>query len=486
MQSIKLTNNGNGLSYLVEATKTEKVALAEQSSVLTVYGDEAMRLLEAGITNNGGVNWSFTITRVYQGQTTNTKYWVNNVSTSATNGLEVTIDGVGDFFYKFANEGVYTTLDGSHTAAAYLDLIFGGQSNYTYSLDTTIAAYEKSNYGMDLRKTLFDDFISDTDTEFYISGTVVHIVDKVGGNFSQEARKGFNSATISYQFDGTSFVTHQKGFGNYIDPSDTSKGRYSAEYTSPLAATCGIIDAKPLDDKRYGSNATILAKLEKTVNASFAPSVTLTLYDMKSLGYDCTPVSLGNYVKVIDAQSKLVFLLRVISITYTIDTNNKVTEASCTVGKKSLSDSYTDALSSLTNGKTASKLKRIADGLSNLKPSDVKALASNLAEDAPALNGLGDKLDGLNNGINAATADADKANKGVNDLDGRVGKLENAGPGDLSNYVTKDGLKTALGDYATKVYVDARINATLGSITREIADIMNTTSDTGKDTDWSD
>lgn len=244
--------------------------------------------------------------------------------------ITVTFDAIHEFFYKMGKSSVYKEISGSHTARTYLDFIFSG-SGYTYSLGAALSAFEKENFGMKNRLSLFNDFINSTNTEFTISGKNVTIVEKTGSDLSTLVRKGFNMQELGLEYNIGNFVTYAKGFGAFKDPDDHDKGRLIEEYKSPLAAIYGVLESDPVVDERYTQSASLIERLKELVESSYSISVSLSVEDLQSPEYNYAFPQPGDYILAINEQLNFSQKIRIIGIdaSYDIQGNELSKSVTC-------------------------------------------------------------------------------------------------------------------------------------------------------------
>ena len=221
----------------------------------------------------------------------------------------VAFSAVQAFFYKMSKTGFYEKWNGSHPFASYLDALFAG-TGYTYDNTASVAAFEKQDWGMSDRLSLFNDIIDQAKVEFSVEGTVVHVVPTMGSDLSTIVRKKFNLDTAEIQTDNTSFATYGRGYGAYSKPNDTTSKRLEVEYKSPLYdyyyPKFGAIEAVPVADERYTIANNLLAAVKEKVDKSWAISLTLNLVDLQSIGYKYAMAKPGDYITVIDENLILV------------------------------------------------------------------------------------------------------------------------------------------------------------------------------------
>ncbi len=287
---------------LAEAELTYKEAVnGEKSLTGTIYSnDEVLHQMERGWSVMFNGDW----------------YYITYVApTDGGNSITVEFDAVHEFFFKMSKSVAYGTLkDGSHTAKEYLDFVFNG-SGYSYTLLSQVDAWEKQSFGDKNRLALFNDLISDMEMEFSIadSGRIM-ITSEIGQDLSTIVRKGFNLQELNLEYNVSDFVTYAKGFGALIDKDDESKGRYEAEYTSPLASVYGKLEADPITDERYTKTASLQAALKKAVDSSYSISVGISLQELQNAGYDYESPVPGDYILAVDEQLDFNQRIRIISV----------------------------------------------------------------------------------------------------------------------------------------------------------------------------
>lgn len=287
---------------LAEAELTYKEAVnGEKSLTGTIYSnDEVLHQMERGWSVMFNGDW----------------YYITYVApTDGGNSITVEFDAVHEFFFKMSKSVAYGTLkDGSHTAKEYLDFVFNG-SGYSYTLLSQVDAWEKQSFGDKNRLALFNDLISDMEMEFSIadSGRIM-ITSEIGQDLSTIVRKGFNLQELNLEYNVSDFVTYAKGFGALIDKDDESKGRYEAEYTSPLASVYGKLEADPITDERFTKTASLQAALKKAVDSSYSISVGISLQELQNAGYDYESPVPGDYILAVDEQLDFNQRIRIISV----------------------------------------------------------------------------------------------------------------------------------------------------------------------------
>lgn len=264
----------------------------------------------------------------------------------------VTFSAVQSFFYKMSKTGFYEKWNGSHTFANYLDALFAG-TGYTYDNTASVGAFEKQDWGMSDRLSLFNDIIDQANVEFYVKGTVVHVVPAMGSDLSTIVRKKFNLDTAEIQTDSTSFATYGRGFGAYSNPDDTTSPRLQVEYKSPLYdyyyPKFGAIEAVPVADERYTIADNLLAAVREKVDKSWAISLTLNLVDLQSVGYKYEMAKPGDYITVIDENINFSDKVRIIKVTSDYDIRGKRTKTEVECGSLSFAEQQKTSQSTLSN-----------------------------------------------------------------------------------------------------------------------------------------
>lgn len=264
----------------------------------------------------------------------------------------VAFSAVQAFFYKMSKTGFYETWNGSHPFDNYLDALFAG-IGYTYDNTASVAAFEKQNWGMSDRLSLFNDIIDQANVEFSVEGTVVHVVPAMGSDLSTIVRKKFNLDTAEIQTDNTSFATYGRGYGVYSNPDDTTSQRLEVEYKSPLYdyyyPKFGAIEAVPVADERYTIADNLLAAVKDKVDNSWAISLTLNLVDLQSVGYNYAMANPGDYITVIDESINFSDEVRIIKVTSDYDIRGTRTKTEVECGSLSFAEQQKTSQSTLSN-----------------------------------------------------------------------------------------------------------------------------------------
>lgn len=264
----------------------------------------------------------------------------------------VAFSAVQAFFYKMSKTGFYETWNGSHPFATYLDALFAG-TGYTYDNTASVAAFEKQDWGMSDRLSLFNDIIDQASVEFSVEGTVVHVVPAMGSDLSTIVRKKFNLDTAEIQTDNTSFATYGRGYGAYSNPDDTTSPRLEVEYKSPLYdyyyPKFGAIEAVPVADERYTIADNLLTAVKEKVDKSWAISLTLNLADLQSVGYKYAMANPGDYITVIDENLNFSDKVRIIKVTSDYDIRGTRTKTEVECGSLSFAEQQKTSQSTLSN-----------------------------------------------------------------------------------------------------------------------------------------
>lgn len=264
----------------------------------------------------------------------------------------VAFSAVQAFFYKMSKTGFYEKWNGSHPFASYLDALFSG-TGYTYDNTASVAAFEKQDWGMSDRLSLFNDIIDQANVEFYVEGTVVHVVPAMGSDLSTIVRKKFNLDTAEIQTDNTTFATYGRGYGAYSKPNDTTSKRLEVEYKSPLYdyyyPKFGAIEAVPVADERYTIADNLLAAVKEKVDKSWAISLTLNLVDLQSVGYKYAMAKPGDYITVIDENLNFSDKVRIIKVTSDYDIRGTRTKTEVECGSLSFAEQQKTSQSTLSN-----------------------------------------------------------------------------------------------------------------------------------------
>ncbi|MCT4379972.1 phage tail protein [Leuconostoc pseudomesenteroides] len=324
-----------GNKFLAVGTIQRKSALnGEKSLTGTLYdGKDVLNKIDKG--------WSLE----FDGEPYVVTYFERN-----DNDNSVSFDAIHEFFWDMAKKVLYssTEISGSHTIKWYLDQIFAN-TGYTYALNFSPAAIEKDNWGNKTRLSLFNDLITSIAGEFEINGTLISIFQNIGTDLSTIVRYGFNLSDMTIENDATSFVTYGEGFGAYADQENQTGDRVHVTYTSPLAGVYGILQAEPIDDQRYTSQANLQAAVKAQVDASFSVSVQLSLYDLTTAGYPYKMANVGDWLTAVDENLDFKQRIRIISIDDEFSADGTRISYTVTAGDIGLTKKYQDANASMAS-----------------------------------------------------------------------------------------------------------------------------------------
>lgn len=251
------------------------------------------------------------------------------------NRIVVEFDAVHEFFFDLRKSVIYSEMNGSNTANAYLQFIFNG-SGYEYRLEVTIPSFEKESFGMKNRLDLFKDFISSTGVEFSVNGKIVRILERVGTNLSTIVKKGFNLNELRIEKDPGSFITYLRGYGAFFDPDDESKGRLIVEYLSPLAELYGKLEGDPIVDERYKVESNFIDRLKNDVESSYGISVDIDMEDLTKAGYEYDQPHEGDYIMAINKDLEFEQKIRIMSYTTSYDTEGNIIDHDVSCGSDNI------------------------------------------------------------------------------------------------------------------------------------------------------
>lgn len=251
------------------------------------------------------------------------------------NRIVVEFDAVHEFFFDLRKSVIYSEMNGSNTANAYLQFIFNG-SGYEYRLEVTIPSFEKESFGMKNRLDLFKDFIFSTGVEFSVNGKIVRILERVGTNLSTIVKKGFNLNELRIEKDPGSFITYLRGYGAFFDPDDESKGRLIVEYLSPLAELYGKLEGDPIVDERYKVESNFIDRLKNDVESSYGISVDIDMEDLTKAGYEYDQPHEGDYIMAINKDLEFEQKIRIMSYTTSYDTEGNIIDHDVSCGSDNI------------------------------------------------------------------------------------------------------------------------------------------------------
>lgn len=288
----------------------------EKSLSGTLYGNESLMLqIDKG--------WRLEV---------NHEPYVVTFANPVDNGSRLTLeyDAVHAFFYEMDKSMVYSTLNGSNTAEAYLNHIFQG-IDYDWRLEREVKAYSRENFGMKSRLSLFYDFINHTGLEFTVSGRNVRIIKEVGTDLSTIVKKGFNLKELRLEKNIGKFITYKRGYGGKIGPEpeegqeDTRKSLV-VEYESPLAEIYGRLEGEPVSDERYIIEENLLERVKGDVESSYEIAVQLEMEDLNRAGYTYDTPRAGDYILAINRDLNFERRVRIVSYESYYDVQGQLIE----------------------------------------------------------------------------------------------------------------------------------------------------------------
>ncbi len=328
---IKFKNINGDVFLAVGSVKRKSALNGEKSLSATItQGDDVLNKIDKG--------WSL--------EFDNEPYVVTYFERN-DNDNTVEIDAIHKFFWDMTKSVLYATYSSSHVARFYLDEIFK-DTGYTYALNFDPKAFEKENWGMKNKLSLFNDIISSIGAEFEINGTLISIFKNVGGDLSTIVRHGFNLSDMTLENDNANFATYGEGFGAYDDKENQKGPRLHVTYTSPLAKAFGKLHAEPIVDERYTVKDNLLSAVKDKVDSSFAVSVKLSLYDLTAAGYPYKMANVGDWLLAVDEHLDFKQNIRIISVDDEFAEDGTRISYTVMCGDVGVTKKYQDANATLT------------------------------------------------------------------------------------------------------------------------------------------
>lgn len=264
----------------------------------------------------------------------------------------VSFSAVQMFFYTLSVKVFHEKWNGSHPLNEYLNAIFK-DTGYSYINETSASAFEKENWGLKDKLTLFNDIINQISAEFEVKGKTVYIKDKIGSDLSTVVRQGFNLSTAEIETDSSSFATYGIGYGVHDDVDDQTSPRLSVEYYSPLydmyKEKFGAIEAEPVDDERYTISDNLLAAVKKKVDNSWSLSITVSLLDLQNAGYPYAMASAGDSITIVDESLGFEDEVRIIKVVSSYNINGERISVDVTCGDLTMAQAQSASSSVATS-----------------------------------------------------------------------------------------------------------------------------------------
>ena len=264
----------------------------------------------------------------------------------------VSFSAVQMFFYTLSIKAFHEKWNGSHPLNEYLNAIFK-DTGYSYNNETSTAAFEKENWGLKDKLSLFNDIINQISAEFEVQGTTVYIKDKIGSDLSTVVRQGFNLSTAEIETDSSSFATYGVGYGVHDNVDDQTSPRLSVEYYSPLydmyKAKFGAIEAEPVDDERYTVADNLLAAVKSKVDNSWSLAITVSLLDLQNAGYPYAMASAGDSITIVDESLGFEDEVRIIKVVSSYNINGERISVEVTCGDLTMAQTQSASSSIATS-----------------------------------------------------------------------------------------------------------------------------------------
>lgn len=264
----------------------------------------------------------------------------------------VSFSAVQMFFYTLSIKAFHEEWNGSHPLNEYLNAIFK-DTGYSYRNETSTAAFEKENWGLKDKLTLFNDIINQISAEFEVQGTTVYIKDQIGSDLSTVVRQGFNLSTAEIETDNSSFATYGVGYGVHDNVDDQTSPRLSVEYYSPLydmyKDKFGAIEAEPVDDERYKVADNLLDAVKSKVDNSWSLSITVSLLDLQNAGYPYAMASAGDSITIVDESLGFEDEVRIIKVVSSYNINGERISVDVTCGDLTMAQTQSASSSVATS-----------------------------------------------------------------------------------------------------------------------------------------
>lgn len=367
---IKFKNINGDVFLAVGSVKRKSALNGEKSLSATItQGDDVLNKIDKG--------WSL--------EFDNEPYVVTYFERNDNNNT-VEIDAIHKFFWDMTKSVLYNSYSNSHVARFYLDEIFK-DTGYTYALNFDPKAFEKENWGMKNKLSLFNDAISSMGAEFEINGTLISIFKNVGSDLSTIVRHGFNLSDMTLENDNANFATYAEGFGAYEDQENQKGPRLHVTYTSSLAKTFGKLHAEPIDDQRYTVKDNLLQAVKDKVDGSFAISIKLSLYDLTAAGYPYKMANVGDWLLAVDEHLDFKQKIRIISVDDEFAEDGTRISYTVTCGDVGVTKKYQDANATLTQ-----KVQSAYENAQIAKDAAIQAVISSTGK-----NTIYDNIDGEEN-----------------------------------------------------------------------------------------
>lgn len=247
------------------------------------------------------------------------------------------VTAIHKFFVDLINKQQPKVHNGSITFNNYMNLVFE-DTPYTFVAIDFFPARSFENLGNDNRLALLQKGLDRFQAEFELVGNQVRFYKQIGNETDFQFRYGHNIKAIKVDIDTTNLATRIRGTG------DPELG-IEAEYISPNSAIYGIIDAPPVNDERFKSEASLLEEMKRRLQDEPEVSITIDFVDLRAAGYPYAVPNEGDRVWLIyEPMDDLLIETRIMEIVEYFDANLNVikTEVTLSNHKKSFAGTMFD------------------------------------------------------------------------------------------------------------------------------------------------
>ncbi|MED2940647.1 phage tail protein [Cytobacillus horneckiae] len=199
------------------------------------------------------------------------------------------VTAIHKFYVDMINKQQPKIHNGSITFLNVLNFIFEDMP-YSYSVVGNFTANAFENFGNENRLALLQKVLERYKAEIEIDGSIVYFKKRVGDDTDFQFRYKHNVLNMENLDDSMNLATVIRGNG--------AEG-ITAYYRSPNADIFGEIDADPVDDERFTSEATLLEEMKSRLQDAPIITVTINFADLRASGYPYTVPNEGDRIFVI-------------------------------------------------------------------------------------------------------------------------------------------------------------------------------------------
>lgn len=307
---LKITSLNNKTLPLLGTSQPERIRDLDGTHTLTLHVTE---------TETNGVAFAYIENEAIL-TADGDKYIIKDIKPSViADTVSYEIEAVHKFFNDTGTLWIYDVIKDRKVLTLHQALTHCLPSNYTFTIHDDFNNVSFENFGDDWSLALFEKIRVAYNFEYVKDGTHLEIHEQIGNKTNKQMRYKHNIITIEGGLNSTNLATYIEGKGKPVEDEEGNsiEGEYvvTANYTSPLAETYGIMHAKPVSDERFTDKTALLDNMKSRLNDTVDISYTIEYDEFIKATEDETDTDLGDSIYLVHEILKENFGTRTVAIT---------------------------------------------------------------------------------------------------------------------------------------------------------------------------